>query len=261
MLASQAFSVKTEKHWRKLTWEEVRFVFRIGFTEWQTLPDSVLTDNELGLGGHPSDPFPSSLTLWLTGLGIRHDFIRPHTPTDQPQIERNHRTLDSFTFDEDSRANIEAFQQSLHKERYLYNHSFPSQASDCNGQPPLVAHPELLQPRRPYRPECETILFDMQRVYDHLAIFTFDRKVNTNGQVSLKNQMYSIGRQHARLEIKVNFDSDRLQWVFWLPVDNEERQILACRPLKGLDFHFLTGLNPDDATPTMPVQLTFPLPP
>jgi hypothetical protein len=33
MIASQAFSVKTKLHWRKLTWEEVRQVLRMGFTE------------------------------------------------------------------------------------------------------------------------------------------------------------------------------------------------------------------------------------
>jgi transposase-like protein len=88
MIASQAFSVKTEKHWRKLTWEEVRQVLRAGFTEWQTLPDSVLTDNEMGLGGNPNDPFPSWLSLYLAGMGIKHNFIRSHQPTDQP-----HRTL------------------------------------------------------------------------------------------------------------------------------------------------------------------------
>jgi hypothetical protein len=59
MIASQAFSVKTEQRWRKLTWEKVRQVLRAGFAEWQTLPDSVLTDNEMGLGGNPTDPFPS----------------------------------------------------------------------------------------------------------------------------------------------------------------------------------------------------------
>ena len=54
MIASQAFSVKTKLHWRKLTWEEVRQVLRSGFTEWQTLPDSILTDNEMRLGGNPA---------------------------------------------------------------------------------------------------------------------------------------------------------------------------------------------------------------
>jgi transposase InsO family protein len=93
MIASQAFSVKTEQHWRKLQWTEVRDVLRTGFTEWQTLPDCVQSDNELGLAGGPNDPFPGKLTLWLMGLGVKHRFIQPGCPTQQPHIERNHRTL------------------------------------------------------------------------------------------------------------------------------------------------------------------------
>ena len=79
IIAGRAFPVQTEKHWRKLQWTEVREVLRAGFTEWQTLPDGVMTDNELSLGGSPTDPFPGLFTLWLVGLGVRHIFIVPPT--------------------------------------------------------------------------------------------------------------------------------------------------------------------------------------
>ena len=260
MIASLAFSVKTTKHWRKLSWQEVRQVLRSGFRQWQTLPDNVLTDNELCLGGHPTDPLPSSLSLWLVGLGVKHDFIRPHTPTDQPQVERHHRTLDGFTFDEDSRADVDTFQQALDHERDSYNHFFPSRASDCNRHPPLLAHPQLLQPRRPYQPEWEQALFDMQRVYHYLATFSLPRKVNSSGQVSLKGRLYSIGRQHANKEILVCFDPRRQQWLFRQTLETGQRQLLARRPLKDLDFQALTGLTPASLALELPVQLTLPLP-
>ncbi len=129
IIASRAFPVQTEKHWRKLQWTEVREVLRAGFTEWQTLPDGVVTDNELSLGGSPTDPFPSLLTLWLVGLGVRHIFIRPHCPTDQAQVERTHRTPSDFALDEESQANLTALQQALDRERVLHNTLFP-----CSGQ-------------------------------------------------------------------------------------------------------------------------------
>jgi hypothetical protein len=44
----------------------------------------------------------------------------------------------------------------------------PSRNPNCQGQPPLVAHPELAHPRRPYLPDQEEVLFDMQRVYHSL---------------------------------------------------------------------------------------------
>ena len=136
---------ETNRRWRKLTWEEVRQVLRAGFAEWQTLPDSVLTDNEMGLGGNPNDPFPSWLSLYLAGLGIKHNFIRSHRPTDQPQVERCHRTMDGLTYDECSRQDLTNFQQSLDQERYMYNDLFPSRASDCGGLPSFTSPPELLR--------------------------------------------------------------------------------------------------------------------
>lgn len=260
MIASQAFEVKTVQRWRKLTWEEVRQVLRAGFTEWHTLPDSVQTDNEMGLGGNPNDPFPSWLSLYLAGLGIKHVFIRSHCPTDQPQIERHHRTLDGLTADEQSRQNIATFQQSIDQERFLYNHQFPCRASDCNGRSPLQAHPALLSPRRSYQPDWEVILFDMQRVFDFLATFTFDRKVNSNGQVTLKGLHYTVGHINAGKAIKVRLDPQTHEWIFFeLDAQAQEMEIRR-QPLVGLDFVSLTGLHLPKTTPALPpIQLTLPL--
>ena len=258
MVASRAFSVKTKHRWRKLDWTEVRGVLRSAFTEWQTMPDSVLTDNELGLAGGPNDPFPGKLTLWLVGLGIRHRFIRPGQPTDQPHIERNHRTLDGLALDEQALTDCSHLQQSLDRERNVHNQLFPSQASDCAGRPPFIAHPELLQPRRYYEPDLELVYFDLQYVYDYLATFTFSRTVNSSAQVSLGRRMYSLGKKLVRERklrtVQVRFDSRRGEWVF-LTEDQEE---LVRRPPKGLDVHELTGLEPTAMQPAAPVQLALP---
>ncbi len=262
MIGSRAFAAKTAKHWRKLKWTEIRQTLREAFTEWQTLPDSFLTDNELGLAGTPNDPFPGRLTLWLRRLGIKHRFIRPHCPTDQPQIERNHRTLDDLTLDEESRANVPNLQRALDRERQVYNHDFPCRASDCTGRPPLVAHPELLQPRRPYQPEQELALFDLQRVYDFLADFVFERCVSATGVVSLGRCLYSVGRRHAGKRVTVRCDPIHHDWVFAESVreqDDEVERELARRPVKQMDTHLLTGLEPSALPlPQPPIQLTLP---
>ncbi len=260
MIASRAFAVQTARHWRKLTWREVQQVLREGFTEWQTLPDGVLTDNEVSLAGSPNDPFPSRLTLWLVGLGICHFRIRPHRPTDQPHIERNHRTLDDLAMDEESLTNLCSLQRSLDQERSLYNTLFPSRASDCAGRPPLQAHPGLLRPRRPYRPEWELALFNIQHVYDYLASFTFQRRVSASGQVSLGRQVYSVGRAWAGHTLVVRFDAQQHVWVFCEEgaEEGEAEQEIARRSPKNLDVKTLTGLDPQDCAPTTPVQLTLP---
>lgn len=260
MIASQAFSVKTPQRWRKLTWEEVRQVLRAGFAEWHTLPDSVLTDNEMGLGGNPTDPFPSWLSLYLAGLGIKHNFIRSHRPTDQPQIERQHRSLDGLTDDATSRQDLPRFQQALDHERSTYNHAFPARASDCQGVPPLQAHPALLQPRRPYQPEQEAGLFDLQRVYDFLATFTFERKVNRNGQVTLKGHQYTVGLAHKDKTIQVRLEAQSQDWLFLEPDGHGQAHELSRRALVGIDFQTLTGWEQPPARSSLPpIQLTLPL--
>jgi transposase len=259
MIASQAFSVKTEQRWRKLTWEEVRQVLRAGFAEWHTLPDRVLTDNEMGLGGNPTDPFPSWLSLYLAGLGIQHQFIRSHRPTDQPQIERHHRSLDGFTDDPDSRQDLAHLQQALDHERSVYNRQFPARASDCHGSPPLEAHPALLKPHRSFVAEQEALAFELQRVFDYLATFTFDRKVNRNGQVTLKGHHYTVGLAHKEKFIQVRLDPQSQQWCFLERDDQGLEHELNRWPLIGITFETLTGLEfPQDPSCLPPVQLPLP---
>jgi transposase-like protein len=60
ILTSQAFDVTSGTRGRRLTWQEVRGVIRGAFARWQTLPDALQTDNEVCLGGQPSDPRPAS---------------------------------------------------------------------------------------------------------------------------------------------------------------------------------------------------------
>lgn len=259
MMASRAFAVGTKRRWRKLEWTEVRDVLRAAFTEWQTLPDEVQTDNELGLAGASNDRFPGKLTLWLVGLGVVHRFIRPGHPTDQPHIERNHRTLKDWAVDQQSVVDVDHLQQALERERHVHNHLYPSQASDCDGRPPLTAHPELLTPRRAYHPSLELELFDLQRVYTLLAHLTFERKLDGKARVSLGRQLYPLGaklvRERRLKTVKARFDPNTAEWVFLTPDEKEE---IVRRPPKGLDVQALTGLEPSDSLPAPVVQLSLP---
>ena len=259
MIASQAFSVKTQQRWRKLTWEEVRQVLRAGFAEWKTLPDSVMTDNEMSLGGNPNDPFPSWLSLWLAGLGIKHVFIRSHCPKDQAQIERHHRTLDGLTFNQEDRQTVEHFQKAIERERKVYNHDFPSRASLCQKQPPLTAFPQLLQPRRPYSTEHEPILFSMQLVFNFLATFTFTRKVNSNGQATLKGVHYTVGLAYAGKSVSVSFDPQPCQWVFSLQNSEGELNEIKRQTPVEISYTQLTGFKEPISKLNQHIQLTLSL--
>jgi hypothetical protein len=254
VLASQVFVVTTARHWRKLTWVEVRGVLRAAFTTWQTLPSRVQTDNELCLGGSPTDPYPSLLTLWLCGLGVAHTFIRPGQPTDQAQIERTHRTLGAWVGDPLSCRDAVTLQAALDRERSVHNHWLPSRASDCAGRPPVVAHPTLLTPWRPYRPEAELALFDLQRVYDYLATIPLARKVNSVGQISVGRRMYSVGRRHAGQAVTMRMDAAGRAWVVYDAHGAE----LGRRPAQGLDVVTLTGMTEPGPVLAVPIQLALP---
>lgn len=254
MIASRAFVVTTTRHWRKLSEAELRQVLRDAFAEWQTLPDAVQTDNELVLGGCPTDPFPSRLSLWLIGLGIRHLFIRPGQPTDQAQVERAHRSMDGFALNAEALQRVETLQAALDHERVQYHQWFPARASGCAGRPPLVAYPSLQQPRRSFRPEWEPVLFDIQRCYDYLATFHFQRKVNRSGQVSLGRRLYSLGRALAGQSLSITFNANDCQWL----CANVHGEVLARRPLIGMDFLTLTGLTEPIQPRPCVVQLSFP---
>jgi transposase len=264
-IASQAFDGKVTTRSRKLTVAEFRQVLRSAFTEWQTLPDSVWTDNELRLIGNPSSDFPSLLTLYLVGLGIRHVFIRPGKPTDHAHVERGHRTLDNLAFNDEALLDVEHLQSALDRERQVYLLEFPCHASDCAGRPPLTAHPELLRPRRYYQPEMEPLLFSMQLVYDYLATFTFERMISNSGAVALTRQI-SIGRKYARQipdrRVLVRCDPVSHEWVFYQKSASAQDPLveLTRRPIKYLDFETLTGLDPAAPLPVQPVQLPLPFP-
>jgi transposase-like protein len=255
ILTSQAFDVTGGSRGRRLSWQEVRGVIRSTFASWETLPDALQTDNEVCLGGQPSDPAPSQLTLWLVGLGVEHRFIRPNTPTDQAQIERTHRTLDGFVGLPDSRLDLGQLQQRLDIEREQHNHWFPSRASDCAGRPPLLAHPELKQPRRPYRLEWERQLFDLQRVYDYLATIELERKVSSTGQIQLRGRSRPVGRAYARQTVIVQCDAESHEWVVYQSTGVEVKRLAIC----GLDVTTLTGITDVPMADLAPLQLTLPL--
>jgi transposase-like protein len=255
ILASQAFDVTAGTRGRRLTWQEVRAVIRSAFARWQTLPDTVQTDNEACLGGQPSDPAPSRLTLWLAGLGVHHRFIRPNTPTDQAEIERTHRTLDGFVGLPDPRQDVAQLQQRLDAERELHNRSFACRASDCAGRPPLLAHPELLRPRREYHLEWERALFDEQRVYAYLATVSLTRKVTSTGQIHLYGVLRSVGRGLAGQSVSVQCEARTRVWV----VSQADGTELKRLPIEGMDVISLTGIADTPSVELPPIQLTLPL--
>lgn len=252
-LGSHAHLVQTEKAWRKLTLRETQNDLRSVFTAFG-LPEGLQTDREHLYGQPPAEGFPSLFTLWLMGLGIRHHFSRPRQPTDQPQVERGHRTLCDWMAQPEPSLNLQHLQSDLEQARHMHNEVLPSWAGDCQGRAPLHVHPEVWQARRPYHPSAELDLFSLERVDQFLAQFIWPHKVSVSGQVSVQGHQYSVGIAHRGEPVDVHFDPTDRHLVF---SDAASGQELKRRPIYGLDIVTITALIIPPAPTKQPLQLSF----
>jgi hypothetical protein len=254
-LGNFAHAVQTAKAWRKLSLFEIQADLRQVFATFG-LPAAIQTDREHVYGQPPSEAFPSTFTLWLVGLGVRHHFSRAHRPTDQPQVERGHRTWDDWLASPDPWPNVPQLQLGLEHARQLHATVLPSWASDCAGHPPLEVHPEVQRIQRPYQLGAERVLFRLERVDQFLAQFTWHYKVSRQGQVTLHDHLYYLGTAWAGHTVDVRFDATDRHFVF--------TDALTGLPVKriapsNLDVASITGLPDDALVPNTPVQLSFPV--
>jgi hypothetical protein len=204
MIASQAFMTTTPQYWRRLSRAEHQQALRRAFSQWG-LPNELQTDNDGEFINLQDRSFPSLFTLWLVGLGITHILSRPHRPTDQPQVERNHRTQGGFVWKDQVFDRVEPLQQALDHYCQLYNEHYPSQAAHCHGSPPLLVFPTARTTGRPYHPDLEWNLLDLDRVDAFLAQFVWTRKVAKNGTVYLGDHYYYLDYHRKAQPISVRF--------------------------------------------------------
>lgn len=240
----------------KLTSSQVQQDCRLAFTEWG-LPDVIQTDRAtISVDADPT-PFPTLLTLWWVGLGIAHRLIPAHTPQRNGSVERSHRTLDARSLVGQHFAGAAHLQAQVDAE-------CPSRVKGCYGLPPLVAHPELLSPRRPYRPEWEVDLFNLNRVDTYLAGQTWLRTVSSVGQVNLGGYRYGLGKAWAGQAVSIQFEPDQRHFVFTQirPATKAGQRLSELTPVRlaaqGLSLEALTGL-PAALSDLPPRQLMFPL--
>lgn len=244
---------------KRVPMEDVRTSLRLCFQHWHTLPALLQTDGEPALIGKPNDTFPSLFTLWLTGMGIEHRIIRSGKPTDNAEVERAHRTLYDYAIVGNEGCSRQQLHAIIDTALQELNEELPSNAQGCAGKAPLVAHPELRQPRLSYQPEYELTWFDLQRVDTFLGTQIWDRKVDVNGVIYL-GERYSLGRTYSRQMVKVRFDPhDRSFVCFRLGVDDREEELRRW-PARHLEVEDLTGLIPQPLPLGIgPQQLALPL--
>lgn len=186
---------------------------RIAFTEWG-MPEAIQTDRDTIYVDSGKSPFPNRIVLWWVGLGIEHRLIPRRTPKRNGTVERSHRTLKERTLENQEFESAKELQKRVDEDWHELNHECPSRAKGCNGKPPLVAHPELLTTKRPYRPEWELELFDLQLVDAYLAEFTWTRTCTSAGQIRMRKVRYSLGAAWAHQDVSATYDPEHRQFVF-----------------------------------------------
>lgn len=206
------------------------------------------------------------IVLWWVGLGIEHRLIPRRTPKRNGTVERSHRTLKERTLENQEFENAKGLQKQVDADWHELNHECPSHARGCNGKPPLVAHPELLTPQRPYRPEWELDLFDLKRVDAYLAGFTWTRTCTSVGQLRMRKIRYSLGQAWAHQNVSVTYDPAVRQFVFKqirseTRKGKEQPELEPVRPdVKNLSVDDITGLSSAlEDLPTRQLMLPFTL--
>jgi transposase InsO family protein len=235
---------------KRVSLEAARLTLRRSWDAFGTLPDEVQTDGEPTLVAQSANDLPTHFTLWLAGLGIRHLVIRVHTPTDNAEVERWHRTINEYAIVGNEQHPVAALQSILDVAVLELALDLPSRAEGCAGRTPVDAHPEMLEPKRPFRAEHELALFDLRRVDAFLSTFTWTRKVNKSGQISLggQHEYYNVGRIYAKQEVRVRFDPADRHFVFYqsVPKDDDsaedELQEIRRQPARHLEVEDLTGM-------------------
>jgi hypothetical protein len=201
--------------------QDYQLICRYAFVRWG-LPDRMAVDRaRVFFDSNPETPFPTEFHSWLLALGVQLTFGRPRQPRDQAITERSHQTwwaqvVEGQTFD-----HLEDLWGKLEVRRDFLNRDLP--CATLEDQPPLVAFPEALQPRRCYRPEWEEEMLDLQRIYDYLGQHRWFRRSSKVGTVSLGGHNYSLGKEWYNLEVAVSFDPMEHTFIFQAPSKPERR--------------------------------------
>lgn len=208
--------------------------------------DSVFYDNTC------ASPYPTTLHLWLIALGIEVRFIEKKPPAEHSVIERTHQTVTQQAIAGQAFADGPALQKSLSERLDFLNLRFPSRS--LGGQPPLVAYPEAHHSGRPYRPEWEEAMLDMQRLYDYLAQGRWFRRTSSQGQFSLGTHRYGAGKNLSNQTLEITFDPQTREMKCLSEDGSQEIRLPAQRLTKAN----LTGeLGPLIALPAYQLALPF----
>lgn len=158
-------------------------------------------------------------------------------------VERAHGVLAAWVEPERC-ADFPSLSHSLRLFAQLQRERYPA----CQQQPRIVAYQALLNRPRAYALMEEATVWSEQAMFDYLARFRFERKVDVNGRLLLLSRSYNLGRRYQRQVVSVRMDAALRQWC----VTDGYGKRIATLPPKDLTYTALSSLalttRPRDVT-------------
>lgn len=206
---------------------------RLAFNEFG-LPKAIQADHGSNFyENRAKSPFPTTLHLWLLGLGVELVWANAYRPTDQAVVERSHQV----THDQNNRSvafkNMQDFQEHIDRRRKELNENI---GCDTFQKPPLVAFPEAIHSKTFYNPLSEEKLFSTQRIDKYLTDKKWFRKVSSNHTLSIGGQVYYLPKAKKLSELTVCFDDKTRNLIF-----RDDKEQIASLPIKDIDFQSIAG--------------------
>jgi hypothetical protein len=195
-------------------------------------PEKIRVDNGQPWGTGSS--LPSALALWLVGIGIEVIYGRPAQSRDNAMIERTHGVLDRWVVP-CQQADIETLQEQLewavHTQRERYRSPHHRTRAEV--------FPQLYTNLRTYRRQDPEANWEISKVACYLSGYTFKRKVEKQGQITLFANRYSVGSAYARQIVSIDLDVQRLEWV----LSDENGKEITRHSSRELDYELICNLR------------------
>lgn len=177
---------------------------------------------------------PSAMGLWMVGLGIKLIYGRPARSTDNAVVERSHGVLAKW-IEAHNCQDFLACEQRLAWAVHTQRERYPVD----KGQSRIQKYPDLYANPRGYEPQQDSQLWSRYAVRDYLSGFSFQRKVEKNGRITLFANEYYLSRNYARRYVEVHFDELTEHWVICDEFGNELRR----HPAKELSYELISQLR------------------
>lgn len=195
------------------------------------MPGHFRVDNGYPFGS--TGDWPPVLSLWLIGLGVGVTWNPPRQPWNNGVVERSQGTAKRWA-EPNSCLTPGQLQSELDRADELQREGYPYRA----GRSRAECWPGLGHSGRPYLAAGERRIWSLDPVREHLGGYARRRRVDQSGKVSLYDRLRYVGVAQAGREVVVQFDPERLEWIF---SDLSGTQLRA-RPAEEMTAEQICGL-------------------